>query len=130
VSFQMEVFEQSLLLPEGSFIVPTAQRALRALLHLLEPAGPDSLVRWGFFQSVFERKEYAEPYIMEPIAQTMLDEDRTLRKEFQKRLAEDEYFRNNPSERLDFFYQRSVYFDRSEKVYPVARLGEIPYESI
>jgi hypothetical protein len=127
--FQIERYQERLILSPGSFLVPTAQRAVRVLLHLLEPSGPDSFVRWGFFHSVFERKEYAEPFVMEPIAREMLKKDRALREEFQRRL-EDENFRNNPSERLDFFYKRSVYFDRKERVYPVARLGEIPYESI
>jgi hypothetical protein len=129
VNFQIEKYQERLMLMPGSFLVPTAQRSIRALLHLLEPSGPDSLVRWGFFHSIFERKEYAEPYVMEPIAQEMLKKDRALREEFQRKLG-DEKFRNNASERLDFFYQRSVYFDRRERVYPVARLGEIPHESI
>jgi len=130
VNFQTESFEEQRILRPGGFIVPTAQRTLRVLLHLLEPAGPDSLLRWGFFQSIFERKEYAEAYIMEPIAQTMLDQNPSLRKEFYRRLEEDEHFRNSASDRLDFFYKRSLYFDSRENIYPILRLGEIPYEFI
>ena len=126
VNFQLEKYGTKVWLAENGFLVRTAQRGLRAILHLLEPVAPDSLVRWGFFQSIFERKEYAEPYIMEPIAQKMLAEDEELRKTFAA-LLEDEEFRNDPNRRLDLFYQRSVYFDRGEKVYPIVRLLELPH---
>lgn len=125
--FETEIYREKILLTESTIFVPVAQRALRVILHLLEPSGPDSLVRWGFFLSIFERKEYAEPYILEPIAQKMLQNDPRLKEEFQNRLELDENFRSHPEKRLDFFYQRSVYFDRKENVYPVARLLENPY---
>ncbi len=127
VDFKIDNYFETILLKETGFLVRTAQRTLRVILHLLEPAAPDSLVRWGFFQSIFERKEYAEPYIMEPIAQKMLEEDPMLREQFCRQLEQDEDFRNHPGRRLDFFYQRSVYFDRNERVYPVARLLELLY---
>jgi hypothetical protein len=126
VNFQTELYSEKILAAPSSYIVRTDQRTLRVILHLLEPVAPDSLVRWGFFQSVFERKEYAEPYVMEPIAKRMLEDDPALRTEFFARLEGDEQFRNDPGRRLDFFYQHSVYFDRMEKVYPISRLLELP----
>jgi hypothetical protein len=126
VDFQIETHREQMRLQHGGFIVPVAQRALRVILHLLEPDGPDSYVRWGFFPAIFERKEYIEPYAMEPVARKMLEESESLREEFHSRLANDSSFRENPAERLDFFYQRSVFFDRNEKLYPVARLLELP----
>jgi hypothetical protein len=92
------------------------------LAHLLEPDSPDSFVRWGFFNAFFERKEYAEPYIMEPIAREMVQKDAALREEFYKKLHEDESFRNDPAARLEFFYRRSPYFDAAERVYPIMRV--------
>jgi hypothetical protein len=85
---------------------------------------PDSFVKWGFFNAFFERKEYAEAYVMEPIAKQMLRDDLKLSKEFYSRLDSDENFRNNSLERLDFFYRNSPYFDRNEKVYPIMRANE------
>jgi hypothetical protein len=126
VHVRIETYHEKILLPESSFIVKTAQRGVRAIVHLLEPEGPDSLVRWNFFPTIFERKEYAEPYVMEPIAAKMMAQNPELAAEFFARLEADEAFRNNPGQRLDFFYQRSVYFDKAEKVYPVSRLMELP----
>lgn len=122
VKAQVELFEAEEIIPAGTFIVPTKQRTIRLILNLLEPAASDSFVSWGFFNAFFERKEYAEPYIMEPYAKNMIRNDFKLREEFFTRLEQDENFRNNPSERLDFFYQRSEYFDKQEKIYPVFRL--------
>ncbi len=105
----------------GSFIIHTNQRTNRVIVNLLEPESPDSFVSWGFFNAFFERKEYAEPYIMEPIASQMLKNDETLKEEFFEKLK-DEEFKNDPKARLDFFYQRSAFFDINEKKYPILRV--------
>ncbi len=113
--------KRSVSFPAGTFIVRTNQRTLRVIVHLLEPESPDSFVAWGFMNAFFERKEYAEAYIMEPIAQMMLDSSEELRQEFDE-LLKDEAFRNDASARLDFFYKRSPYFDINENKYPIFRL--------
>lgn len=108
----------------GTVVVPLDQRLAKVAVHLLEPEAPDSLLAWGFFNAIFEQKEYAEDYIMEPIAQRMLEEDLALRREFEEKLKTDEEFAKNPSARLDFFYRRSPYWDKQLNVYPVARLTD------
>jgi hypothetical protein len=47
-------------------------------MNLLEPAAPDSLARWGFFNAIFEEKEYAEHYVLESLAREMLANDPAL----------------------------------------------------
>ncbi len=59
---------------------------------------------------------------MEPYAKKMLKEDPQLKSEFYKKLNDDESFRNNAGERLDFFYKRSPFYDKVENVYPVLRI--------
>ncbi|MBX2991080.1 MAG: M14 family metallopeptidase [Bacteroidetes bacterium] len=122
----VDTFIETVFLPPGTFIVYTQQRTLRLIMHLLEPQGPDSFVSWGFFNAFFERKEYAEPYIMEPIAKKMLDGDPELRREFEEKLEKDAEFAADPAARLNFFYERSPYFDTCERVYPFMR---IPHKS-
>jgi hypothetical protein len=122
VECTVEAFHQEIVLPHGTFIVQPAQRTVRVIVHLLEPESPDSFVRWGFFNAFFERKEYAEPYIMEPTAREMMQRDPALREEFYRKLEEDEDFRNNPAARLEFFYRRSPYVDAVENVYPIMRI--------
>ncbi|MFH1745695.1 MAG: M14 family metallopeptidase [Planctomycetota bacterium] len=108
--------------PVGTVVVPLAQPRAKVVVHLLEPQAPDSLVSWGFFNSIFEQKEYAETYAMEPIAQQMLAADPALKAEFEQRLRADETFAENPHQRLNFFYRRSPYWDPVLNCYPVARL--------
>jgi hypothetical protein len=122
VDVEYETFSDTVTLPAGTFIVPTDQRGIRVILHLLEPKAPDSFLRWGFFNTVFERKEYFEAYVMEPIARKMMEEDPHLKAEFERMIREDEQFANNPYARLNFFYARSPYYDQQHNVYPVMRI--------
>lgn len=108
-------------LPEGTVIVRAAQPGARLLMHLLEPDAPDSLIRWGIFNTIFEQKEYFEDYAMEPIARKMLEQDPTLRAEFETKLKEPA-FAASPRARLDFFYERSPYADEKLNKYPIVRL--------
>ena len=63
-------------------------------IHLLEPASPDSFVAWGFFNSVFETKEYGESYILEKLAAKMLAADPKLQEEFDRRLLDPAFARS------------------------------------
>lgn len=122
VEVNCESFTDKLRFPYGTYIIKTAQRGIRVVANLLEPEAPDSFLRWGFFNSFFERKEYAEDFIIEPIARKMLRVHTSLKKEFDKKLKSNEEFRNHPEERLDFFYKKSVFFDKRENIYPIFRL--------
>jgi hypothetical protein len=122
VDVKCETFSDRITFPRGSYIVSTKQRGIRVIANLLEPEAADSLLSWGFFNAFFERKEYAEDFIMEPLARKMLKVRPEIKKEFETRLKEDEEFRNNPEKRLDYFYKKSVYYDTREDIYPVFRI--------
>ena len=121
-SFKAEVVRERRTFPAGSVIVPLAQASAKVALNLLEPEAPDSLVHWGFFNATFEQKEYAENYVLEKLAREMLASDSRLREEFEKKLATDAAFASNPRARLQFFYQRSPYWDKQMNLYPVGRI--------
>lgn len=107
--------------PPGSVRVSTDQPLGDLAVLLLEPAGPDSFFRWGFFHEVLSRTEYVEGYVMEPLAERMLAEDPVLRREFLARLAEDPAFRADARARLQWFYEKTPYYDERYLLYPVAR---------
>jgi hypothetical protein len=119
-----ESYTEEIILEEGTLIVPTRQRSVRVIANLLEPGAPDSYLQWGFFNAFFEQKEYAEPYVMEPIAREMLQRDKALREAFYKKLDEDSAFRNDPTERLNYFYRLSPYRDIAEGIYPIMRITD------
>jgi hypothetical protein len=108
--------------PAGSWLVPMDQPKARLAALLLEPASPDSFLRWGFFDTIFEEKEYAEPRVMEAMAREMMAKDPALKAEFEAKLAADAAFAADPRQRLRFFYQRTPYFDTEFSRYPVLRL--------
>jgi len=91
-------------------------------MNLLEPEAPDSLVAWGFFNAIFEQKEYGESYVLETLAREMIAADPLLRQEFRQKVASDSSFAGNAYDRLQFFYRRSPYWDPHMNVYPVGRL--------
>jgi hypothetical protein len=93
-------------------------------MNLLEPNGPDSFVSWGFFDAIFEQKEYVEDYVMEKLARDMLANNPGLKREFDSKLTSDSTFTKSPYARLNFFYQRSPYWDVTIGEYPVARVFE------
>ena len=122
VDVEYETTTEEVVLPNRTFIVPTNQRTIRVIANLFEPKSPDSFVSWGFFNAFFERKEYAEDFVMEPYAKKMLEENVKLRNEFFQLLKVDENFKLNSHERLDFFYRHSPFFDNGEMIYPIYRI--------
>jgi hypothetical protein len=108
--------------PASSVVVPMDQPAAKVAIHLLEPEGPDSLVQWGLFDTIFEQKEYGEGYVLEKLAREMMAKDQNLKAEFEQKLASDKEFAASPSERLNFFFKRSPWWDKTFGLYPVARL--------
>jgi hypothetical protein len=111
-------------IPAGSLFVPIAQPKAYLAMTLLEPKDPDSYLSWGFFNTSFERKEYMEAYVAEAVAEEMLKKDPAVKKEFERRLADDPAFATNPAARLDFFYQRSPSWDTRFNLYPVYRVAQ------
>jgi hypothetical protein len=108
--------------PVGSVVVPVAQETGNVAIHLLEPNSPDSFVYWGFFNAIFEQKEYGEGYVLEKLAREMLAKDAVLRREFEEKLK-DENFAKSPQARLIFFYERSPYYQNQRiGFYPVGRI--------
>lgn len=107
---------------EGSVLVRLDQPRANIAIHLLEPQAPDALLRWGFFNTIFEEKEYAEPRVMEAMARRMLAENAELKATFERRLRDEPAFAKDAQARLDFFYQRTPYFDQAYLRYPVLRL--------
>lgn len=120
--FELQTEERTRSFAAGSMLIPVAQPGARLIVNLLEPLAPDSLVRWGFFNAILEQKEYAEPYVAETLAREMIKANDALRVQFENKLASDETFRQDPSQRLNFFYKRSPYWDPDKDLYPVGRI--------
>ena len=119
--FKAELITESRTFPLSSVVVPLDDELAKLAVNLLEPEAPDCLVAWGFFNSVFEQKEYGESYVLEELAREMMAEDPGLKREFKQMTSSNPDFAASPNERLQFFYMRSSYWDRYMNLYPVGR---------
>ena len=122
VTFGVVPTRETRQFPAGSVVVRTSQRTGRLIVNLLEPKGPDSFAAWGFFDPVFEQKEYAEAYVMEYVGEQLVAKDSALRKEYEGKVNADTSFARNPDARLNWLYQHSPWRDPWLNVYPVGRI--------
>lgn len=109
------------LFPAGSAYISTDQPLGDLAMLLLEPKSPDSYFSWGFFYTIFQQTEYIEAYVMEPMIQKMLEESPELKKEFEKKKAEDTNFAKSPWAIFNWFYSKTKYYDDRYLLYPVGR---------
>ena len=123
--FEVEGTTETREFPASSIVIPTAQPLGKLVLNLLEPQAPDSFVKWGFFNAIFEEKEYAEHYVLEVLARDMLAADAKLKREFEDLVAGDPEFAASPAARLRFFYKRSPYWDPQMNLYPAGRITSV-----
>lgn len=105
----------------GSVYISTDQALGDLAILLLEPASKDSFFSWGFFHSIFQRTEYMEEYIMEPLTKKMLAESPELQKEFELKKAQEPAFAKSQSAILTWFYSKTNYYDSQYLLYPVGR---------
>lgn len=123
VSYNLDDSIEQRTFPAGTMLVDMNQRTARVIAHMLEPASPDSYASWGFFDAYLEQKEYAESYVMEPLAREMMKKDPALKAEFEKKKATDNAFASNPDAMLNWFYSKSPYWDSHYDVYPVGKIA-------
>jgi hypothetical protein len=105
--------------PPGSVIIPMRQQAAKLIAYALEPESPESFLQWGFFNAIFEQKEYAESYVMEKLAREMIAKDPSLLGEFN---AFNATLPENPGKiwmQYNWWYEHTPYFDTMKNVYPV-----------
>jgi len=119
---EFEVEREQKTFPAGSVIVKTDQRTARVIAHMFEPGSPDSFIRWGFFNALFEQKEYAETYKMEVMAREMMANNPDLKTEFEQWKLDHPQAASVPWYQLNWFFSQSPYWDQQKNVYPVRRV--------
>ncbi|MDH3813299.1 MAG: M14 family metallopeptidase [Acidobacteriota bacterium] len=107
-------------IPAGSLWIPADQPSFEVAVQLFEPEAPDSMVRWGVVSSLFERKIYIGPDLLEQLAKEMLTDDK-VRSEWESAL-EDLDFAGNTGARYMWWYKRTPYWDETVGLLPVMRV--------
>lgn len=106
-------------LPAGTVRVSTDQPLGALAVALLQPEGPDSFFSWGFFHGMFERTEYFETYAMLPWIEQELKSNKKLAADFAAAIKADAKLAKDGQARLNWFYQRSPFYDQTYLKYPV-----------
>ncbi|MFC2113863.1 M14 family metallopeptidase [Bacteroidota bacterium] len=122
VDFNIKQLEETKVFPAGSVVVSMNQATAKVIAFILEPEAPGSFVYWGFFNPIFEQKEYGESYVMEKVAREMLEKDPALKAEFELKKKDNPDFANNQWEILNWFYSKTPYWDNRINAYPVGRI--------
>lgn len=107
----------------GDWIVSLDQERARYLVETLEPLAHDSFFRWGFFDSVLERKERFSPYVFEDLASSLLEEEPELRARFEAWKRENPALLSDQQAVLGFIYQNCHrYREPAHRRVPIFRL--------
>ncbi|MDX5320261.1 MAG: hypothetical protein LPK45_04200 [Bacteroidota bacterium] len=108
-----------LVVHPGDFLITPDDKTEKFLVNVLIPEAPDSYFNWNFFDPILQQKEGFSSYVFEDIAAELLAKNPSLKAELESRKALDPEFRGDAYQQLLFIYQRSPYFEKSYRHYPV-----------
>jgi hypothetical protein len=95
----------------------------RYAVETLEPQAHDSFFRWGFFNSVLEKKEAYSDYVFEDHALELLQTEPTLSSQFEAWKAANPDLLGNQTAVLDFIFSHCERYREPEwRRYPVLRI--------
>jgi hypothetical protein len=115
--------EMTMTLQPGDWYVPLDQDKARYAVETLEPQGHDSFFRWGFFNSVLEKKEAYSDYVFEDLAAQMLDEEPALRAAFEAWKRDYPDLLTQQDKVLDFIFENGQRHVEPEwRRYPVVKV--------
>ena len=117
---QLEKRQGQVLLRAGDVIVPLDQDRARYVVETLEPLAHDSFFRWGFFNSVLEKKEAYSDYVFEDEAERLLAEEPELATQFDAWKAANPALLSDQEAVLDFIFANCARYREPEwRRYPV-----------
>jgi hypothetical protein len=120
---QVEKRRGQVKLGAGDYIVPLDQDNARYVVETLEPQAHDSFFRWGFFNSVLEKKEAYSDYVFEDEAEDMLRAEPALAAKFDAWKAANPSLLANQEAVLDFIFANCERYREPEwRRYPVFML--------
>jgi zinc carboxypeptidase len=111
-------------IPAGALWIPADQPDFEVAVQLLEPEAPDSLLSWGLLSSVFERKEYIDPRVLEGHVAALLKDPR-IAAEWEA-AQKDEKLAKDPRARFTWWYRRTSFWDETLGLLPYVRVLQAP----
>ncbi len=104
----------------GDVLVDLRQGNARYAVETLEPQAHDSFFRWGFFNSVLEKKEAYSDYVFEDSALDMLNDEPELKEKFARWKQQNPNLLTDQTAVLDFIFANGMRYCEPEwRRYPV-----------
>jgi len=117
---QLERGRETVTVRAGDYIVPLDQDQARYVVETLEPQAHDSFFRWGFFNSVLEKKEVYSDYVFEDEAERLLAAEPELAAKFDAWKAANPDKLQDQGAVLDFIFANCARWREPEwRRYPV-----------
>jgi len=117
---QVERARETVTLRAGDYLVPLDQDQARYAVETLEPQAHDSFFRWGFFNSVLEKKEAYSDYVFEDEAERLLAAEPELATAFEAWKAAHPDLLKDQGAVLDFIFAHCARWREPEwRRYPV-----------
>ena len=108
----------------GDYVVNLDQDRARYAVEMLEPQGHDSFFRWGFFNSVLEKKEAYSDYVFEDHALELLRDEPELKAKFEAWKSANPALLSDQGAVLDFIFANCQRYREPEwRRYPVFMLA-------
>lgn len=114
--------KQKIKFRKGDYYIQMDQVANRYLMETLEPTGGDSFFAWNFFDAILGQKEGYSTYVFEDTAAEFLRNHPEVKKELERKRAEDSTFANSAQAQLNFVYRSSPWNEPGYMRYPVFRV--------
>ncbi|MEC5162475.1 MULTISPECIES: M14 family zinc carboxypeptidase [unclassified Janthinobacterium] len=116
----LETRHASVQLRPGDYYIPLRQPNARYAVETLEPQAHDSFFRWGFFNSVLEKKEAFSDYVFEDLAAELLRDEPALAASFAQWKADHPELLADQDKVLHFIFEHCQRFAEPEwRRYPV-----------
>jgi hypothetical protein len=120
---QLETRRALVTLRPGDYLIALDQDNARYAIETLEPQAHDSFFRWGFFNSILEKKEAYSDYVFEDHALELLRDEPDLRASFEHWKGANPSLLNDQAALLDFIFANCKRYAEPEwRRYPVLSL--------
>ena len=120
---EVHIQTESVRVKKGDYVLSLNQPKARYAVETLEPLAHDSFFRWGFFNSILEKKEAFSDYVFEDTALELLESEPELKVQFEGWKAAHPNLLSDQQAVLNFIFTHCQRYREPEWLrYPVFRL--------
>ncbi|MFA9388727.1 MAG: M14 family zinc carboxypeptidase [Prolixibacteraceae bacterium] len=112
---------------KNDYLIPVNQKKMAYIMECLEPKASDSFLRWNFFDSMLDRREYFSPWGFEGNAQKYLDEHPEFKAKWEEERTNNTAIKTSHYQQMQYIYSHSEWSEKSFLRYPVYRVENVTF---